>query len=235
MPHRLSLPPSLQPQGAGMYRRSCCPSVSQTHHGLQITAGEILWELQELWADLSLHRHQHQQDEPHHWQLVQAVLTSGALHWPECEVNVTNAALLPSESYQNVSYKPGAMELRGEDSPGKCRSSSVKLWPFISTTEAHSPSHAQVSHPTLSSTWMSSIMYLFGVLLSFLNPASPVAGLKPSPWGPALPWRPGPTQGRCTVWKTSCHDSRFWALLISQEPAGSSVASGGPWLCDWCQ
>lgn len=42
-------------------------------------------------------------------------------------------------------------------------------------------------------------MYLFGVLLSFLNPASPVAGLKLSPWGPALPVKPGPTHGRCTV------------------------------------
>lgn len=131
----------------------------KTHLGLRITAGGILWERQELWAGLSLHQHQHQQGEPHQWQLVRAVLASGALHRPECEGNVTAAALLPSESYQKVSYKLGARELRGEDNPGKCRSGSVKLWPFISTTEAHTagslPSHAQVSHPALSSPWMS--------------------------------------------------------------------------------
>lgn len=155
-PHRFLT--AYRPPILGMLR-SRRPSLSQTHHGLRIP----YW-----WRSSGRCRRcgpmcpskvsQHISDN-----VCELHLRLEPCSWPsECDMNMTAAVLLPSDSYQNVSYNPGTVELCREDSAGTCRSSSVKLWQLIST-ESHAAypcSRTGLPHPSLHLTVVDHVPFL---------------------------------------------------------------------------
>ena len=196
------------------------------------------WKLQELWAT-SLHQemNQHISDNTRELRLhpepcidVLSVKWMGLrLHF--CLLNLTKMSLI---RWKQWTYARKTVVGNADQAQLSCGSSYVPLsptLPILSLLTHRSLAPLFHPHEYHRSCAFSESCFLSWILLS------PVCIPAAQPQVPALQWRQGPTQRRLLMCsgKPAAWIHCFWALLISWEMVGSSVALGASWLRYWCQ